>query len=342
VTHQPAEPRVGDGPGARWIFDLVPRAAVTAGLLVLGGWVLWRAVGPPVGAEARIYQEWLEPLYGPGAKHAETYAEGRVEQTVVNGRELFYSRQTVGGGHDEVLDDVERRVKAVPGAGLASGLAQDLDLSEIWPDMDIDKVMQMATMERIVVRLEGDGWGGLAYVDDGCPPGNAPGNRECQLQGLESFTRTRDGTDLGYVRSVVAIDGGNPQQSTVFNVWAEDGFHIGHPDDPADRRAPRFNPPGVEMPEACSIVGSYGQPGTTGGFFVATYDSDAACEPALRELEPLMHLNGWRSDPLNASLRAQQGATGQRYAMSGVETFVTCTLAEDGRGTALGVATYVM
>ena len=341
MTDLPHDQR-DDGGSARWILDIIPRAAVTAGLLVLGGWVLWRAVGPPVGAEARIYQDWLEPLYGPGSKDAGMFAEGQVERTLVNGRELFYSRQIVGGSHDEVLDDVEQRVKAVPGPGLAATFAQNADLSEMWPDVDIDKLMGMATMERIVVRLNGDGWGGLAYVDDGCPPGNSPGNSECHKQAIETFMETRDGADIGYVRSVVAIDGGNPYESTVFNVWAEDGFHIGHPDDPADRKAPRLNPPGVDVPAACSIVGSYGQPGTSGGFYGATYDCEAACEPALRDLEPLMTEKGWRSDPLNESLRRQEGATGQRYAMSGVETFVTCTLAEHGRGTSLGVATYVM
>ncbi len=325
---------------SRWILDTVPRIMFSAAAVILGVWVLWHLLAPPMSAEARIYQEWLQPLDAAGDVDPASFAEGQVERASVQGRELFYVRETMGGSHDEILDDIEHRIRSTPGPGLLATLPEGSDPAELWPDMTPEQLDHFS-LQRSVVRMDADGWGGLAYVEDGCPSGNQAGNNECVRDRIEAFAATHDASELGRVRSVVAIDGGNPYGSTVFHVWAEHGFHIGAPEDPADRRAPRLAPPGFETPPYCSIVSSYDQPGKAGGFQVATYDCDPSCTTTLADLDPLMRSGGWRVDPVNETLRRNDGPIAQRYAISGREALVTCDHSEHGDGATLGVTAYI-
>jgi len=338
MSNSEPRPQTAD---SRWLLDTVPRVLFTTAIVLLGGWFLWRAVSPPSTAQAKIYEGWLRPLQGHSSTGADAYGEGTVERTSVNGRELFYVREVSEGTHDEILDDLQQRFQASPGFGLLATLPEEIDPAELWPRLTEEHLAGLS-LQRTVVRIDGDGWGGLAYVDDGCPTGNQPGNKNCMRQKVEAFAATQDGTELGTIRSAVAIDGGHPHESTVFHVWSENGFHVGVPEDPADRRAPNLSPPGIVVPTHCTISSSYGQPGSAGGFYVATYECATHCEATLNDLDLALRAEGWKSDPVNETLRSRTTPTGQRFAISGVEAFATCSLSEAGGGTLLGIATYRM
>ena len=211
----------------RRVYERAFRVALIA-LLVAGifGFGHFMTPKPPM-AEAEVYLKLGRALEGVPAYMKTAVRDGDVNEVYLNGNTLYYTQYHTSKSIDTLLDYYENLYKGDQ-RPVASQADKDKLLKYVKNKKDrAEHARRIEETEKLInqryVRLDGEQWGAFATIVTG-KEGEEDWSKDMKER-FDRFDKTRDVSELGDAKIVVAFEDGVNGGAQYMNVWPDENFN---------------------------------------------------------------------------------------------------------------------